>query len=190
MFREAVQIIHKMWTEDYPRFEGKHYTIDGPINEPKGVRKPHPSLWIGGGGEKVTLKLVAQYGDASNFGDGDPEIIRQKCDVLKRHCEALGPRLRRDHQVDRDQLLLSTRETDREQTTARSVSCGHVGGRVPRNYWVGTSEEIAELLRPAIDAGIDYVILYMPRIAYDHGRCSNSPGRSFRSLPSSSFSPR
>ena len=72
MFREAVEIIHKMWTEDYPQFEGRHYTIDGPINEPKGVRKPHPSLWIGGGGEKVTLKLVAQYGDACNFGMAIP----------------------------------------------------------------------------------------------------------------------
>src|SRR5919112_6548270 len=75
MFREAVEIIHKMWTEDYPSFEGRHYTIDGPINEPKGVQKPHPPLWIGGGGEQVTLKLVAQYGDACNVGAGDHEVI-------------------------------------------------------------------------------------------------------------------
>ena len=89
-----------------------------PINEPKGVRKPHPSLWIGGEGEKVTLKLVAQYGDASNFGNGDPEIIRQKCDVLKRHCDALG----RDY----DEIIKSTEincvlldgESDRERVIA------------------------------------------------------------------------
>ena len=40
MFREAVEIIHRMWTEDSPRFEGKHYRIDGPTNEPKGVQRP------------------------------------------------------------------------------------------------------------------------------------------------------
>ncbi|MCB1293017.1 MAG: TIGR03560 family F420-dependent LLM class oxidoreductase, partial [Mycobacterium sp.] len=68
MFREAVQIIHAMWTEPAPTFHGRHYTIDGAINEPRGVQTPHPPLWIGGGGERATLKLVAQYGDASNFG--------------------------------------------------------------------------------------------------------------------------
>jgi F420-dependent oxidoreductase-like protein len=169
MFREAVEIIHRMWTEDYPRFEGRHYTIDGPINEPKGVRKPHPSLWIGGGGEKVTLKLVAQYGDACNVGNGDPEIIRQKLEVLKRHCDALG----RDY----DEIIKSTEincvlldgETDREQATASTRELLGVSyEEFSESYWVGTSQEIAELLRPVIDAGIDYVILYMPRVAYDH----------------------
>jgi F420-dependent oxidoreductase-like protein len=169
MFREAVEIIHKMWTEDYPRFEGRHYTIDGPINEPKGVRKPHPSLWIGGGGEKVTLKLVAQYGDACNFGNGIPEIIRQKLEVLKRHCDALG----RDY----DEIIKSTEincllldgETDRERATASTRELlGVSDEEFSKSYWVGTSEEIAEQLRPVIDAGIDYIILYMPRVAYDH----------------------
>src|SRR5680860_199053 len=76
-FREAVEIVHTMWTEDYPTFEGKHYRIDQPINEPKGVRKPHPMFWIGGGGEQVTLKLVAQYGDGSNINADLPEIERK-----------------------------------------------------------------------------------------------------------------
>ena len=67
-----------MWTEDEFTFSGKYYSVDKPINEPKGVRKPHPSLWIGGGGEKVTLKLVAQYGDAANVGGGDPDVISRQ----------------------------------------------------------------------------------------------------------------
>ncbi|HWS39435.1 MAG TPA: TIGR03560 family F420-dependent LLM class oxidoreductase, partial [Actinoplanes sp.] len=82
-FREAVEIVHRMWTEDAPVFEGRHYRIDKPINEPKGVRKPHPSLWLGGGGEKVTLKLVAKYADGCNFGNGAPETFAQKAAVLK-----------------------------------------------------------------------------------------------------------
>jgi F420-dependent oxidoreductase-like protein len=90
MFREACEIIHRMWTEDYPRFEGKYYAIDAPINEPKGVQKPHPSFWIGGGGEKVTLKLVARWGDACNVAGSvaaDVDTISHKLDVLKRHCD-------------------------------------------------------------------------------------------------------
>ncbi len=76
MFREACEIIHRMFTEDGPTFEGEFYSIDRPINEPKGVSKPHPPIWIGGGGEKVTLKLVAQWGDACNVG-GDIEILER-----------------------------------------------------------------------------------------------------------------
>jgi F420-dependent oxidoreductase-like protein len=60
--REAVQIIRKMWSDDETVFEGKYYQVRGAINQPKGVQKPHIPLLIGGGGEQVTLKLVAQGG--------------------------------------------------------------------------------------------------------------------------------
>jgi F420-dependent oxidoreductase-like protein len=169
MFREGVEILHKMWTEDYPTFNGRHYTIDGPINEPKGVQKPHPALWIGGGGERVTLKLVAQYGNASNFGGGNVEPIRQKIEVLKRHCDALD----RDY----DAIIKSTSilmfllgdGADRERATAAArETLGMTFEEFAATFWVGTADEIAERLRPVIDAGIDYVIVYMPRAAYDH----------------------
>src|SRR5687768_9331460 len=90
MFREACEIIYRMWTEEYPVFHGKYYTIDKPINEPKGVQKPHPALWIGSGGEKVTLKLVAKWGDACNVNSGDQGQFRHKLAILKRHCEEVG----------------------------------------------------------------------------------------------------
>src|SRR5579859_5391643 len=87
--REAVQIILAMWTEDEAVFEGKYYQVHGAINQPKGVQKPHIPLLIGGGGERVTLKLVAQYGDACNIG-GDLATIERKFAVLKQHCESIG----------------------------------------------------------------------------------------------------
>src|SRR5260370_40436937 len=52
-------------------------------------RKPYPSLWIGGSGEQVTLKLVAKYANACNIG-GDPDTIRRKLDVLRGHCQTVG----------------------------------------------------------------------------------------------------
>src|SRR6266853_3650808 len=75
--REAVQVILAMWTQEEAVFEGKYYQVRGAINQPKGVQKPHIPLLIGGSGEKVTLKLVAQYGDACNVS-GDTEAIKQK----------------------------------------------------------------------------------------------------------------
>src|SRR6202048_4271064 len=87
--REAVQVILALWTQEEAVFEGEYYQVRGAINQPKGVQKPHIPLLIGGSGEKVTLKLVAQYADACNVG-GDIATIRHKLEVLKQHCEDVG----------------------------------------------------------------------------------------------------
>jgi len=86
---EAIQVILAMWTQDEAIFEGTYYQVRGAINQPKGAQKPHIPLLIGGEGEKVTLRLVAQYGDACNVG-GDIANIKHKFAVLKQHCEELG----------------------------------------------------------------------------------------------------
>src|SRR6266496_500613 len=88
--RDALQIIRAMWTQEEAVFEGKYYQVRGAINQPKGVQKPHIPLLIGGGGEKVTLKLVAQYGDACNIGHLDNEGLARKYAILKQHCENVG----------------------------------------------------------------------------------------------------
>jgi F420-dependent oxidoreductase-like protein len=87
--REAAQVILAMWTQEEASFEGKYYQVRGAINQPKGVQQPHIPLLIGGSGERVTLKLVAQYGDACNVA-GSPEIVAHKFAVLKQHCDAVG----------------------------------------------------------------------------------------------------
>jgi len=87
--REALQVIHAMWEQEEATFEGQYYQVRGAINQPKGVQKPHIPILIGGGGEKVTLKLVAQYGDACNVS-GDLKTLEHKFAVLKQHCESVG----------------------------------------------------------------------------------------------------
>ena len=85
---EALQINRAMFTEQTPSFSGRHYRIDNVLNNPKPIRGRIPIL-IGGGGEKRTLRLVAQYGDACNLF-GDPDAVRHKLDVLERHCADVG----------------------------------------------------------------------------------------------------
>ena len=166
MFREAVEIIHRMWTEDEPRFEGRHYRIDGPINEPKGVQRPHIPLWIGGGGEQVTLKLVAQWVDACNVGGGDAATCQRKLDILKGHCDALGRNYDEIVKSTGINVFLLEHEADAELATAPAR--GDVSlAEYRKQVWVGTAEQIAERLRPVIDAGIDYVVVYLARLAYD-----------------------
>ncbi|MEW6635227.1 MAG: LLM class F420-dependent oxidoreductase [Actinomycetota bacterium] len=165
MFREACEIVHRMLTEDRPYFEGEFYRIDRPINEPKGIQKPHPPLWIGGGGEKVTLRLVARWGDACNVG-GDAERLRHKFEVLKSHCEREG----RDYgEITRSTSvnvhLLEPGE--KPETATRRARGSRSYEEYSKEFIVGTADEVVERLQPLVNAGAQYFIVYLPRVAYE-----------------------
>lgn len=89
MLEEAVQLIDRMLTQRPASFAGKHYTIRNAYNDPMPVQKPRPPLLIGGDGERVTLKLVAQYADYCNVF-GDPATVAHKFAVLREHCASVG----------------------------------------------------------------------------------------------------
>ena len=86
-FREAVQIIHKMWTEDTRTSTASTTRSTSRSTSRRACRSHTFRFWIGGGGEQVTLKLVAQYADACNVGGGKPDVAKAKLDVLATHCE-------------------------------------------------------------------------------------------------------
>jgi len=168
MLRESLQVIKAMWTQDEASFDGSHYQVRGAINEPKPVQKPHPPIWIGGAGEKVTLKLVAQYGDACNF-NADVPTVRHKLEVLRRHCETVG----RDYdtvlktvefytilgaQGEVDRVVRDTaRRTGQDESFVRSWHPLH-----------GDAVRIASHIRDYADAGIDYFIVNLPN-AFEGG---------------------
>jgi F420-dependent oxidoreductase-like protein len=85
---ETLQICLQMWRGDETPYHGKHYSLERPLNSPQSLSRPHPPIMIGGGGEKKTLRLVAQYADACNLFAG-PDTAH-KLDVLRQHCQALG----------------------------------------------------------------------------------------------------
>lgn len=154
---EAVEIILSMWTQEEANFEGTYYQVRGAINQPKGVQKPRIPLLIGGGGEKVTLRLVAQYADACNVG-GDIPTIKHKLAVLKQHCEQLGrdyERIKRTVLIDfcviaETEAGVFAKLTPQERDNVEEL----------RQTWlIGTPEQIRERLAEYEEAGIQELIV-------------------------------
>ena len=88
---EILQIAKHMWSGDTSPYEGKHFKLPYPVNNPQPLSKPHPPIMIGGMGPKKTLRFVAKYGDACNFfGRSEMEVLKERLEILKKHCEDVG----------------------------------------------------------------------------------------------------
>ncbi|WP_243695332.1 LLM class F420-dependent oxidoreductase [Agromyces protaetiae] len=87
---EAIQIALQMWSDDDGPFDGTHFHLAETLDSPHPVRKPHPPILIGGGGEKKTLRLVAKYADACNLFAANDDDLAHKIGVLRAHCEREG----------------------------------------------------------------------------------------------------
>ncbi len=86
---EALRLQRLLWTEERASFRGRHYRVHEAWCSPKPLRRPHPPILIGGGGERVLLRLVARHADVWNCG-GDVAELRRKLDVLRDHCATEG----------------------------------------------------------------------------------------------------
>jgi len=164
--QEAVQVILAMWKEEEATFEGTYYQIRGVVNQPKGVQQPHIPLMIGGGGEQVTLKLVAHYGDACNL-ISDPATLEHKFAVLKQHCKTVG----RDYEsIYRTALTLCIiGETDEQ---ARTLIPGWAGAVFPGDVGsyglIGTLETIRQRLAAYEAAGAQELVISLPDATHLH----------------------
>ena len=85
---ETLQRALQMWSGDESPYKGEHYQLERTLNSPQSLRRPHPPILIGGGGEKKTLRFVAKYAQACNLFDG-PDL-EHKLEVLQQHCATEG----------------------------------------------------------------------------------------------------
>ena len=87
---EACQVLKLLWTQDRSDFQGRFYTLTEAVSSPKPVQTPYPTLWIGGGGERRTLRVVAEHADVWNIPGAPVQEAIRLSRVLDAHCEAIG----------------------------------------------------------------------------------------------------
>ena len=141
---EALQICLQMWSDEDQPYSGKHYQLDRTLNVPQSLRRPHPPILVGGGGEKKTLRLVAQYADACNLFDTGPgpEGLPHKLDVIRQHCADVG----RDYD-DIEKTVLAR--------VALAAEPARASGGMP---WASVDETVERFGRLS-EVGIDTVIM-------------------------------
>ncbi|MBA3654430.1 MAG: LLM class F420-dependent oxidoreductase [Actinobacteria bacterium] len=156
---EAVQICRAMFKGDHASFEGRYYSIKDARSLPRPVRSGGPKIMIGGGGEKRTLKLVAQYADQCNVS-GDLDTVRHKIKVIHEHCAAVG-RDPKEVEITRMATLVIT-ESDAQTAQTREFLVGAAGEEAARAFNVGQEQEIVDQIAQLFEAGVDEAIFNMP----------------------------
>jgi len=126
---ETLQIAHQMRSGDESPYEGTHYQLQRPLNSPPPLSRPRLPIMVGGGGEKKTLRLVAQYADACNIFDLGPEGVKAKYDVLDGHCQALG---RDPSEIERTVVTRMALSTDGRPLTESGEESLTVPGAVDK----------------------------------------------------------
>ncbi|HET7030501.1 MAG TPA: LLM class flavin-dependent oxidoreductase [Candidatus Limnocylindrales bacterium] len=157
---EALPILRGMLRGDRPTAKGPHYETRAVRNDPPPIQAKLPLL-IGGGGEQVTLKLVARYGDANNVGGGI-ENVRRKEAILVRHCETVG---RDPAEIERTSGLgvVVIRDSREEARRVADAIFERNGRAKPwENQPVGTPEDVAAYLEPYLELGYHHLIAGFP----------------------------
>jgi len=137
LLEEALQIAKQMWSGNRGAYQGNHNRLAQTLCVPQPLSRPHPPILVAGGGEKKTLRLVAQYGDACNLF-GAPEAVAAKLAILRQHCAALG----------------------RDYGSIEKTSLGTVELRAGKM----SAQDVIALCRRYAAVGVDHAIFNMPNV--------------------------
>jgi F420-dependent oxidoreductase-like protein len=159
---EACEVIHSLWRERRSNFKGRYYQLSDAPLDPKPAQKPHPELMIGGGGERVTLRIVAKHADHWNVWGG-PKVMARKGAILDAHCAAVG----RDPGTIRRSVNIALLITDKKDEIDRLADTiakrmGRHAADARDTCLAGTPDEIREQLHQLRAAGAD--TLFIPTL--------------------------
>lgn len=174
---EGVQIMRDAWRDGKVSFDGKHYQVDGAIVAPKPLQDNGIPLWIAGGGEKVTLRIAAQYAQYTNFTP-EPAAFAHKSQVLAGHCREVGTDFDAIVRSVNVNAVVGPSEADVKDRLQRvrgrmadyvgeAAADAMIAGTSGPESATGTPEQVVERLTKLRDLGCDYAICYFPEAAYD-----------------------
>ena len=143
---EACEVITRLFANEHSDFEGKYYSLKNAPLSPRPIQRPIPLL-IGGGGEKMTLRIAARYAQEWNIW-GDPALLRHKMAILDRHCEEIG---RNPAEIQRSAIALLALSDDPAFVERVRQSGRPVLG--------GTAEEVGATVQEYIDAGVHELVV-------------------------------
>jgi alkanesulfonate monooxygenase SsuD/methylene tetrahydromethanopterin reductase-like flavin-dependent oxidoreductase (luciferase family) len=153
-------VLRSLWTKKRSDFTGRYYQLaDAPL-DPKPIQSPHPELMIGGGGERVTLRIVAKHADHWNVWGG-PQVLGRKGTILDEHCAAVG---RDPKTITRsvNMALLITDKQDEVDQLAKTIAArmGRHAADARDTCLAGTPDQIRERLHQLKAAGCG--VLFVP----------------------------
>jgi F420-dependent oxidoreductase-like protein len=183
--RDGVEIFRQMWTTGGATYSGKYYTVDGAIGQPRPLQGTSVQgsdlngipIWVAGGGEKVTLRIAAEYADYTNF-DGSPEGFAAKSAVLERHCKEIGRDFASivrsadynvvvgENQREVDDRIAWVGDHLKKAGISEKVAQAQVDA-ARTGPLVGTPEQIVERLQDMEKLGMTYAITNFYEAAYD-----------------------
>ena len=165
ILEESVQLLLAMWTQDEAEFHGKHFSVQGAVNRPRPIQEPYPPLWIAGGGEKRTLRIVARFGNFANFNDGI-DNFRHKSQVLAGHCESVGRPFDEIGRTSHQMSVIGWDETDlRNKVEVAARRRSSTPGEFRGEHLAVTVPQAVEEMGRFIDEGCTDMLLYF----YDMG---------------------
>jgi len=150
---EGVQIIKKMWTEEEASFQGKYFRIKDAHCNPKLV--PPPPIMIGGGGERLTLRVVARHADWWNLPNVTLETYKHKLDILRYHCSREG----RDPEEIKKTLGNIVAIAENEEEAQEIAKRSPFKAKENEAYFIGTPERVKDQIKAFIDIGVEHFIL-------------------------------
>ncbi|HLF88967.1 MAG TPA: TIGR03560 family F420-dependent LLM class oxidoreductase [Anaerolineales bacterium] len=152
--KEALELILELWHEPRTTFHGQFFHVENAILEPKPLQKPHPPILIGGVGPKITLKIIAEMGDACNLW-GPPTYFAEQRDTLKRHCDTVGRDESTIEKTTYDLVLCAPTEAALKTKIERLLPKGVESWMT----FVGTPSKLVDLVGEYARVGADHLCL-------------------------------
>lgn len=157
---ESIRIIKKLWTQKISNFRGEYYSVNDATCFPKPLQRPHPTIMVGGSGEKFLLKVAAKYADRYNLYFGSPEEMRRKINILKGYNS-------QDRKIEYsivlpclivqeyDQIKKIIKKNGKQKMTIAEFKKSIAGGLA-----TGTIDDVVEGISQYVNVGVNHFIFH------------------------------